>query len=132
MSTRNQWRHRVRLLFSKDRVEREMRDEMAFHLEMETAELIEQGHPEEEARQLARQRFGGVQQHQEDARDSRGMRWADDLVQDSRFTLRGLRRALHASSRQRIEPSIRFAISCASTCRRSALRIISAALGPPV
>ncbi len=82
-------------------VEAEIDEELALHLEMRARELIEQGVPPEEARREARRQFGDLEGtrrycRQEDERKERRMqRWLvlDDVVQDLRMSLRGLRRA---------------------------------------
>ena len=76
-------------------------EELALHLEMRARELIEGGMPPEEARHEARRQFGDLEAtrrycQQEDERKERRMqRWLvlDDVVQDLRMSLRGLRRA---------------------------------------
>ena len=67
--------------------------EMAFHLDMEAANLERSGMPPDEARRRARQAFGGVQRFREEGRDARGVGAARDLSGDLRFGLRILRRS---------------------------------------
>src|SRR3954462_3302817 len=83
-------RRRVRLIVDRTAVEREMRDEMHFHLEMEAEELTRFGAAENEALRLARRRFGGIARFEDDARDARGGRWLEQLRQDTRYSLRVL------------------------------------------
>jgi putative ABC transport system permease protein len=85
-------RRRVRLIIDRAGVEREMRDEMHFHLEMEAEELTRFGAADGEAQRLARRRFGGVARYEDEARDARGGRWLDQLGQDTRYALRVLGR----------------------------------------
>jgi predicted permease len=73
---------RLRLAANRDGVEREMRDEMAFHVENEARWLELNGVPPEEARRMAVISFGGSERHKEEARDSRGGRWFTDLFDD--------------------------------------------------
>ena len=82
-----------RILFRKDEVEREMDEEMRFHLDMETEDNIRAGMSPHEARRRAMVRFGGVERFKEEARMSRGGRVVEDLVQAVRLALRGLRRS---------------------------------------
>ena len=84
---------RFRALFLRQRVEREMTEEMAFHLERETAERIRAGMSAEAARRKARLAFGGVEHWKEATRDARGTRPLENLVSDLRYALRSLRRA---------------------------------------
>ena len=83
-------RRRARLVVDRSAIEREMQEEMRFHLEMEAAELARSGN--EDAWRAARRRFGGVARYQDDARDARGGRWLEELRQDARYALRVLGR----------------------------------------
>lgn len=80
-----------RLLGGGGGAERSMEEEMSFHLEMEERELLARGHSPEEARRLARVRFGGVERYKEEGREARG-RVAEDAAQDVRYAIRGVRR----------------------------------------
>src|SRR5262249_13362661 len=71
--------------------ERDMNDEMRFHVEMEAAELMRGGLPADEARRIAAATFGGIERHKDDARDAIGLRILDDLGQDLRYAVRQLR-----------------------------------------
>src|SRR6185503_17595392 len=88
------FRRRVRLIARRWIVEREMDDEMRFHLEMEAADL-ERRHrlAPDEARRRAIREFGGVERYKDDARDERGGRWIEDARQDTRYAVRVLGRA---------------------------------------
>lgn len=83
---------RFRAIVLRQRVEREMTEEMAFHLEREVEERVRAGASPEEARRAARLAFGGTEQWKEATRDARGIRAFDDLLSDARYALRGLRR----------------------------------------
>jgi predicted permease len=85
-------KRRARVLFNRSRIEREMDEEMRFHVEMEIEELKRRGMSPEEARRQAFLRFGGVERHKEEGRDARGIRLLVDLGQDLRFALRMLRK----------------------------------------
>src|SRR5689334_25270559 len=84
--------NRMRSFFRNDSLDRELKKEMASHLEMAAGENIERGMSAEEARRQATVRFGGVQQSLELHRESRGLPWLDVLMQDLRFTFRTLKR----------------------------------------
>ncbi|HEX3160420.1 MAG TPA: ABC transporter permease [Gemmatimonadaceae bacterium] len=86
-------RRRLRALTRRPALEREMDDEMRFHVEMEAAELIRAGIPAAEAWRRARVAFGGVERFKEEARDARIGRALEELVADVRYALRGLRRS---------------------------------------
>ena len=81
-------RARLRAVFRRRALDREMRDEMALHLERATERLMARGMSEAEARDAARREFGNVAVLQEEARDIRGARWIESLSADIRFALR--------------------------------------------
>jgi putative ABC transport system permease protein len=83
---------RVRALMGRGRMERDMEDEVGFHLEMEERKYRAQGMGPEEARRLARVKFGGEDRFKEQARRSWGVGWLQDLGGDVRFASRQLRR----------------------------------------
>lgn len=84
---------RLRLWLRRDEVEREMDEEMRFHLDMEAHEHERRGVPPEAARRSAALGFGGVERFKEEARDVRGGRPLEDLLADVRYALRALRRS---------------------------------------
>ncbi len=84
--------HAVRALLSRRAAERQMDEEMHFHLEMETARLVEQGLDPPIARTEALRGFGGVDKYKEECRDAKGFGTFETLTQDVRYALRGLRR----------------------------------------
>lgn len=84
---------RVRAFFGGRRMDREFRDEMAHHLELETRELVQNGMDPVEARRQAIMAFGGEEVYREKARDARGTRSFEDLIQDIRHALRTLRKS---------------------------------------
>ncbi len=55
------WTRRLRAVVRGDAVNRELNDEVAFHLEMETAKQIRAGLSPEQARRQAALAFGGVE-----------------------------------------------------------------------
>jgi predicted permease len=83
---------RLRALLFPGRAERELADELRFHVERETAERIRNGAAPETARREALLAFGGVEQYKEAVRDARGTRPLEDLASDIRYAIRGLRR----------------------------------------
>lgn len=84
--------YRIRAIFSRARLQRELDDEVAFHLEMEARKLEAAGTSPEEARRLAAVAFGGADRFKEQARASWGVAPLADLGGDLRFALRQLRR----------------------------------------
>src|SRR5439155_20773422 len=84
------WFSRLLGLFSKDRRDAEMAEEMQAHLDLLTERKIAAGMSPSEARNAALREFGGVEQIKEVAREQRVWRWADEFVQDVRFGARML------------------------------------------
>ena len=70
-----------------------MSDELRFHVETYAADLRRQGLSPARRRGRARAAFGSVEAVREDCRQSRGLRWWDELRQDVRYALRLMRRA---------------------------------------
>lgn len=81
---------RLRAMLARRSAEREMEDELAFHVEMETRKLMADGLGEEEARRRALVAFGGVERHKEAIRDGRRLGLLEDLLRDGRFAARGV------------------------------------------
>ncbi|MGC1384439.1 MAG: ABC transporter permease [Candidatus Acidiferrales bacterium] len=81
---------RLRSLFRRRAVERELDDELRFHFDQHIAKLIARGTPRDEATRQARLRFGASDTIKEECRDARGMRWIDSRSQDIRYALRVL------------------------------------------
>jgi predicted permease len=79
---------RLRSLFRKSAVDRELDDELRFHLERQIEENVAAGMPPAEARRAALRDFGGVAQVKEECRDARGVTLLHDLAQDVRYALR--------------------------------------------
>ena len=82
----------VASLFGRRSAEREMEEEMRFHLEMEARRHQAAGVPPAEARRMAARDFGGIERYKEDVRDESGARWFQDIGQDLRHGARSLRR----------------------------------------
>lgn len=90
------WRsvaHRVDSFFNKDTVERELDQEIRFHLEREIAEHVAAGMSPEEARRAALLEFGGLERFKEDVREARGVNGLESLLADVRYGFRALRKS---------------------------------------
>ena len=72
-------------LLRRNRVETSMQDEIRFHIDAYTADLIRSGVPKGEAERRARIEFGGVERVREECRQALGLRWFDDLRGDLRY-----------------------------------------------
>ena len=77
----------------RTRAEREMDEEMRFHIERETEKNVRAGFSKVDAHRRALVAFGGVEASREAMRDGRGGRWLDDLLTDVRYALRWLMRS---------------------------------------
>ena len=84
-------RYRMRALFRRATVERELDEELCFHLERETEKHVRAGIDRAEAARRARIAFGGVDRVKEDARDARGVHVLETIARDLRYAMRGLR-----------------------------------------
>src|SRR5215813_297656 len=85
--------HRVRSLFLKRSLERELEEEIRSHLDMQNEDYQRQGMNPDEARSAALRKFGGVEQVKETYRDRRGLPVVETTLQDLRYGLRMLRRS---------------------------------------
>ena len=70
--------------------DRDMDQEMGFHLESLKREALRSGLSDAEAEHTARRRFGNVLRIKEQAHDVRGVRVLDDVARDLHLTVRGL------------------------------------------
>jgi predicted permease len=90
--------HRLRALVRRPSVERDLDDELRFHLEREMEKHIASGMSPADAARRARLDFGGVEQVKEDCRDARGVALVESVLQDLRYGIRAMRRSLVFSS----------------------------------
>ena len=82
----------IRRVIMRNRLEREMQEEMALHIEQATARFVAAGMSAHDARRAAIREFGNFDYIEEDARDARRNRWIDALRGDVRFAWRHFRR----------------------------------------
>jgi hypothetical protein len=78
-------------LFRREKLDREMSEEMNTHLELQVREYERRGMAPDEARYAALRAFGGVEQIKARVRDQRGWGWLEQTWQDVRIAVRGLR-----------------------------------------
>lgn len=93
MSLLSGLRARLRALTRDSAADRDLADEIRFHLDLETDKNIRLGMTPDEARRVAVAHFGGVQRVREEHRDVRRLPWIDDAIGDARFALRAMRRS---------------------------------------
>jgi predicted permease len=84
---------RLRSLFRGTAVERELDEELQYHLERQIELNVERGLTWEDARHAALRAIGGLEQHKEACRDRRNVQIVDHMIRDIRYGLRLLRRA---------------------------------------
>ena len=89
----SEWPRRLRSLLRGGREDAEMRQELRFHLDMETEKNLAAGMDTREARRQAHLRLGAMTPIQEAVRDARGVRPLSDMLRDIGLTLRSLRRS---------------------------------------
>jgi predicted permease len=83
---------RLLALLRRERLDRELDDEVQAHLELAERDARARGLSREEARLEARRAFGGIPQMKEVHRDSRSTRWIEHVIGDLRYGVVSLRR----------------------------------------
>ena len=84
---------RVRALLAPRRVDRELDEDLAFHVERETQKHLAGGLSPADARTRTLARFGPVPLAADQCRDARGTAFVDILARDIRYAFRTFRRA---------------------------------------
>ena len=92
MGVIKRWRKRIRTVLRGDAVERELDQELAFHLRMETEKNLRSGMSPDEARRRASIAFGGLEKFKEGVRDARTLGWTTGMALDFRLGVRMLRK----------------------------------------
>lgn len=67
-------------------------EEFRSRLDLAVEDYVERGYPPEEARRVARVKFGSIEASKDTHRDTRGLAWLEGLFYDFRFALRSLMR----------------------------------------
>ncbi len=81
-----------RATMSRREFEQGMTEELRFHIEQYTEDLVRSGVAPQEAARLARIEFGGLNSAQEECREARGLRLFDELARQLRHAARLLRK----------------------------------------
>src|SRR5262245_52655238 len=79
---------RLQSLFRRNRVEAELDEEIRYHIERKTQDLIARGISPEKARHEAVREMHGVEQRKEECRDTRGVSAIEHAIQDCRYGIR--------------------------------------------
>lgn len=80
-------------LFRRRRRERDLADEVRFHLDMQIDDNRRAGMPPDQARRQALRHFGGIEPMKERYRQRRAVALIETTLQDVRYALRALRRS---------------------------------------
>ncbi|MDE3180823.1 MAG: ABC transporter permease, partial [Acidobacteriota bacterium] len=83
---------RIKALLRRRELDRDLNDELEFHLAMREQRLVEQGVTPEEAHYAARREFGNPMRAKETNREMWTFTFLETLLQDLRYSLRQLRR----------------------------------------
>ena len=92
MSRRSVLAARIRALFLRKRLERELDAEIRFHLEMQAEDNIRAGMDPRQATDAASRSFGGVMRTKETYRERRAFHPLETIAQDVRYALRMMRK----------------------------------------
>src|SRR3989475_5730177 len=87
------WIARLRGLLERDRLDKQLDEELRSHLEMRMADNLAAGMPPEEARYEAQKRFGNTALLKEDTRAVDILGWLDECSRDFHHALRVLKRS---------------------------------------
>src|SRR5262245_49669281 len=91
--TLNDLKLRARALLRPNRVEQELEEELAFHIEREARKLIDEGITPAEARERAQARFGSTALAADRCRDERGTAVVDNTIRDLQYAVRTFAKA---------------------------------------
>src|SRR5262245_1051394 len=81
-----------RSVLRRAEMERDLADELQFHLERRADDLIARGMTRADAMRTARLEFGSVERYKEETRESFGLRLVDEFRSDLRYAWRSLRK----------------------------------------
>jgi len=84
------WYHRFHNLFRREKLDRRIDDELAFHVTERVDELTAQGMSEKEALRRARRQFGNYTRQKEKTREADLLGWLETIAQDVRYGFRTL------------------------------------------
>ncbi|HEV8210561.1 MAG TPA: ABC transporter permease [Vicinamibacterales bacterium] len=87
------WVRRLRGTFSNSDSESDFDEERRFHIDERTEEYVRNGMSRDEARRMARERFGNATLAMERTRDADTFCWIHDAGRDARYAIRMLRRS---------------------------------------
>ncbi len=83
---------RLRHVARRRSFERDVEDELRFHMEMVAERQLARGCSPDDVCALTHKEFGSMERYKEEIRDARGLTFGDDVGRDIRFAFRTLRR----------------------------------------
>src|SRR5437868_3939229 len=86
------WFSRLIAAVAPNRLDDELHNELEFHVQMRTEELMRQGLAPEEARRQSTRRFGNGLRHRETSRDIRLLPRLESIFRDAVFGVRLMRK----------------------------------------
>src|SRR5579864_720540 len=86
------WLHRIGSIWRSRNLDRDLNDELRFHIEMRAKEHLAAGMTPEEARRAAERQFGNAALIKDRTRDVNVARWMESGLQDTRYAARSLRK----------------------------------------
>src|SRR5262249_61180123 len=84
---------RLRSILRRGKVEKELDDEIRYHVERKRQQYVSEGLGPDAARHAALRDMDGLEARKEQCRDARRVGFVEDLLQDLRYGLRMLRRS---------------------------------------
>ena len=84
------WLSRLTNVFRSERLDRDLENELHYHVEARTAQLVREGMDPADAARAARRRFGNQLALRESSRDAKLLPWLESLLRDARFGARML------------------------------------------
>jgi|SRR6516162_4796084 hypothetical protein len=85
-------RLRLRSLLLRAQIERELEEEVRYHLERQIEENIAAGMNRDDARHAALSSMRDIEQRKEECRDQRGVNLIENARQDLRYAIRSIRK----------------------------------------
>ena len=85
------WLSRLTNVFRPSSVERQLDEELAFHIESRIDDLVAGGMTRTDAEAMARRQFGSALRVRESSRDVKLLPWLESLIRDMRHAVRALR-----------------------------------------
>src|ERR1700735_2977752 len=86
--------YRLRALFRREAVDRELEEELQYHLDREAEKYRQREASPDMAMRRAKLALGGTEQVTQQCREARGTKLIEDLAQDLRYAARQMRKSI--------------------------------------